>query len=112
MKNYEGINFDALYIERAFGKVLEFEDDCRGGINDADVFREGKIKDLGLLMEKTIEKLEVKINCNELNNESNKRSLEFLKTISEDMKVSSEIEGEDYHWLIIGDLFKIIFNLL
>ena len=53
---------DAIDIENAFKMLVGYEHDTLDGVVDADVFRHGDPKQIGLLLQKTAEVLTERMN--------------------------------------------------
>jgi len=115
--------YDAVGIEYAFDFLLEKPVGGRGGPNDADVFRNGTIKTLGELMEITANHLLERANrfkFDPIESEPGgakvkiEISVEKLLEVAQEMKARAEtdVEPEDYHWIIIGSLIETIAGLL
>ncbi len=127
MDTHKGMDFDATKPEYAFARILGKRIGARGGLNDADVFRGGDIKDLGKLMQATCRALRKRINAIHFSNADKSistknaeagckvfidSSIEGLERLANDMITATEQEREDYHWLIIADLIIIIDTLM
>jgi hypothetical protein len=103
--------YDAYAIEVAVRNLCQHTDSARGEFYDADVFRCGNPDDLEKFLEKFSQVLKDRISP-VLSDEKQK---EYLNTVTDSIcSAKSRItqqEGEDYHWLIVGNLVSII-NLL
>jgi len=113
--------FDAVKIEHQFAMLLGEELGRRGGLNDADIFRNGDLEKIGRLIQKSVEILEVRINRIEFQPSERelggtlarlKAGIDSLKNLGKMMESKEEIEKNDYHWLIVGDLVMTIAGLL
>lgn len=121
MEQFKGAGYNAVGIEYSFAHILNKEIGARGGLNDADVFRIGSVKELGKLLEDTVKQLEDR--CNKIRFTENEtvdgglkpRTFVPLKRLQElaiEMQKSKAKEADDYHWLIIGELVQIIDSVL
>jgi hypothetical protein len=107
---------DAVGIEHSFKMLMGL------GIGeiDADIFREGDSKELGLLLQKTADVLVkrmgyLKFEPWELDSGKTKirlaSAISKLREIGKEMENTEIYEPDDYHWNIVGMLIQIISSL-
>lgn len=121
MKELKGENFDAISIEYAFAFFLGKEIGDRGGLHDADVFRNGEYKDYGQLLVKMAQHLEKRVARLSFAESAIQPggakarldgAIKDLKEVGEILKKQKGGEQYDYHWIIVGSLVSVIDSLL
>ena len=113
--------YDAESIELAFSALTGEGRTGLDGFLDADVFRLGKPKDIGQLLQKATDVLERRIASIRFEpgeSEPGKpqarlnQAVESLRQVAADMQEMDRPEPEDYHWILVGHLVHTIAALL
>lgn len=119
MNDLKGMGYNAVGIEHSFAEFMNLRGGPRGGPHDADVFRCGDVKSLGVLIESFADHFQKRVsNIQQPSHPGNTLKLRIqspidsLRSLAVKMKQSSEREPDDYHWLIVSDLVRLIGVLL
>jgi hypothetical protein len=119
MNHLKGFNFDAVGIEHSFAIFMQEKIGERGHAHDAEVFRAGEVRQLGQVIERLANHLQLRVDRVLLGDAAKEKpgarlsgAIEGLRTIARDMKNSESKEPEDYHWLVVGELVLAIAAIL
>jgi hypothetical protein len=121
MQQYKGMKFGADSVEHAFAYIFGNQVGQRGTFHDADMFREGKLSELGEVIVRMADRIEARVATIRFSTQEQapggaKRLLDGavfgLRNIGREMKKDKGKEPENYHWMLIGNLAKAIEGLL
>ena len=111
---------DAIDIENAFKMLVGYDHLTLDGVLDADVFRQGNPKKIGLLLQKTADVFQERMNNIEFEpweHEAGKprvrlgMAINDIRVIGKAMEEMDKDEPNDYHWYIAAMLIQIIASL-
>jgi hypothetical protein len=103
--------FDAWGIEKAVENLCKHTGSTRGKFYGADVFRGGNEGDLKKFLEKLSQTIKDRVTPALPSDTDRKELNSVADRICATKSRIEKSEREDYHWLIVGDLVRVI-NLL